>query len=246
MSRFARTRDRGAMSGRSGVGGGIFYPGTGVASLAALFDPIAANIVIATGVSTLKDTSGNGRDLTQATGASQPAYNATDAAFNNQPTVQTNGTTFMTSGAFAVALPISIYWVGLSSDAIGDGIVTCGSATNPVLIQTATPHLAMNNGSSVDSGIAVTGASAVVAMFHDGTDPTHSYVAVNNWRTAGVTGNASAGAGITALGLGAYANGNFKAAQKTAFWLIKAGLFSATELVALANYTTSRWGISVT
>jgi len=48
-------------------------------------------ITIGTGVATWADQSGNGNDFGQATLGSQPAYNATDAQYNNKPSISFDG-----------------------------------------------------------------------------------------------------------------------------------------------------------
>jgi len=48
-------------------------------------------ITIGTGVSTWADQSGNGNDVTQATGSKQPAYTASSAVFNNKPCLRGDG-----------------------------------------------------------------------------------------------------------------------------------------------------------
>jgi hypothetical protein len=52
-----------------------------------------AAIVEGTGVSQLTDKSGNGYHLTQSTTANQPAFNASDAGYGNQPTMDFDGVT---------------------------------------------------------------------------------------------------------------------------------------------------------
>jgi len=48
-------------------------------------------ITIGTGVSAWADQTSNHRDFTQATGGSQPTYNASDATIGNRPSVATDG-----------------------------------------------------------------------------------------------------------------------------------------------------------
>ncbi len=49
------------------------------------------NVVIATGVGTWTDLSGNARHFSEVTGANQPTYTAADATLNNQPTLTFDG-----------------------------------------------------------------------------------------------------------------------------------------------------------
>lgn len=48
-------------------------------------------ITIGTGVSTWADQSGNGNNVTQATGSRQPAYTTSSAVFNNRPCLRGDG-----------------------------------------------------------------------------------------------------------------------------------------------------------
>ena len=84
-------------------------------------------ITIATGVSQWNDLIGTAH-LIQSTGANQPAYNATDAGYNGQATVQSTATNmFLVSGAAAVTQPCSVLVVG-QINTIGRLIASLGTS----------------------------------------------------------------------------------------------------------------------
>jgi len=74
-----------------------------ISGLAAWYDASASSSLTLNGstVSQWSDLSGNGRNMTQATAASQPTYNA--SGLNGKGTLTTTGTQWMQASAFATA-----------------------------------------------------------------------------------------------------------------------------------------------
>lgn len=66
-------------------------------------------------VSSWRNGGSVGGDLTQATGSKQPTYRASTAAFNNKPTVQSDGTDDALAVTYAASISQPVYIVAVSS-----------------------------------------------------------------------------------------------------------------------------------
>lgn len=122
-------------------------------------------ITIVTGVSAWADQSGKGNDATQGTGAAQPAYSASDATLDNQPTVTADGSNDVLSSA------------GLTTDLATDDFYVCG-IIKPI---------SWTSGDSWTSGAGTTPPRS----FQTGVTPatTHTATAGVNSNTGGVVGS---------------------------------------------------------
>ena len=110
----------------------------------------ALGITIATGVSQWDDQSGNGNNLLQAVGVSQPTVTA--SAINGRPGILFDGTNDNMTAAFTLSQPFTIFMVArqvtwVSTRNFHDGI----TAADSMLLQqfTASPNLRMFAGSSL-------------------------------------------------------------------------------------------------
>ena len=123
-------------------------------------------ITIATGVSQWNDLIGTAH-LIQSTGANQPAYNATDAGYNGQATVQSTATNmFLVSGAAAMTQPCSVLVVG-QINTIGRLIASLGTsgALAPSVFSQSPGNAAANAGTSLITATACTTKRAMLATF---------------------------------------------------------------------------------
>jgi hypothetical protein len=157
------------------------------ANLIAYYDARKSPYTLATGVSQWNDISGNGRHLTQATGASQPTYNA-GSGF---PYLQFDGTDdFMKTGSFTQSQPISVYFVGqqvtwTNTDIFWDGLAAgCQAFQNG-----STPNIGINAGSTLGSvsSLAV-GANGILCAVFNGASSS-----LRHNRNSAITGAAGAG-----------------------------------------------------
>lgn len=199
-------------------------------------------ITTATGVSEWRDQVGSAH-LLQGTGANQPVYNSSDAAYNNRPTVQCDvlGKFLAASGFVSSSQTFSVWMVGEFSTAGGVivGLVPSGSAS-PIIYRLA-GNVAINAGAALGSGVTSDTKRAVLATFAD----TSSFVGVDNWLTGGVTGAGGSNGG-TRLALFAYSAGDFGSLGKIAELVVQSGTPTAGEKTAMAAYVLDRYGITVT
>lgn len=240
-----RTSRNGGGRGAGGAigGGSVVSPQTIFGSSLKLWLRSDLGITLnGSNVSAWDDQSGNGNHVTQATPANQPAYNASDAAYANRPTVEATLTThYLASGAFAVSQPCTIIFVGEIDTSFCTAISTGTSAgTNPIIFNSA-GNVAINAGVTRGSGVGATTKHSTLAEFNGVT----SFVGVDNWLTGGVTGDAGASA-IAALGVGAYTNGTFGSVGKCAEVIILSGLATAPQKTQLAAYLAARYGLTIT
>ena len=196
-------------------------------------------ITIATGVSQWNDLIGTAH-LIQSTGANQPAYNATDAGYNGQATVQSTATNmFLVSGAAAMTQPCSVLVVG-QINTIGRLIASLGTsgALAPSVFSQA-GNAAANAGTSLITATTCTSKRAMLATFNGAS----SFIAADNWLTAGTSGAAGAVNG-TVVAAFAYSAGDF-GATRIAEMIVQSGAPTAAEKAALAAFL-DRYGITVT
>lgn len=208
-------------------------------------------ITTATGVSAWSDSSGTGdsnKNLSQATGAKQPTLNATDAAYNNKPTLSFLGSSvqYLRSGTWSVALaqPDTIIVVGsLTSAGASAQRYLDGLIVNAQLIfyNQATTKNSIYAGSALDAA-AVTNTSPhiVVGNFNNTTSKIWDTAKTG---TAGTVGSASNLAGIT-IGVGGDTTTS-PLTGKIAEIIMYSGTLNQTQINAVLAYLGTRYGISI-
>lgn len=180
--------------------------------------------------------------LLQATGANQPSFNATDAVYNNKPTVQSTATTmFLAAAGVGTSQIFTVWLVGEIGTVGGTMVALVPSASSSPIIFRSGANVTLSAGSNLGSGVAAGAKHATLATFNGAS----SFVGVDNWLTGGVTGAGGANNGTT-LGAFAYSNGLFGSIGKIAELIIQAGTPTAGEKTAMAAYFLSQYGIPVT
>jgi len=180
--------------------------------------------------------------LVQGTGANQPAYNATDAAYNNQPTLQSTAVNmFLASGAAASTQAFTIWLVGEFSTASGTMVgLVVGASARPAIYR-AGGNVTIDANTVLGSGVSSAAKHATLGVYNGGS----SFVGVDNWLTGGVSGAAGAANGI-AIAVFAYTNGTFGTVGKCAEMIIQSGTPTAAEKTAMAAYFTARYAVTIT
>jgi hypothetical protein len=106
-------------------------------------------------VSSWRDDSGNGYNLVNADGATQPVFDAVNANFNNRSSIYFDGTAnrFL-SATITQAQPFSIVCVGNITGGSGSRYVVNWASSNRVIGSNGSSNWTANNlvGASVDSG----------------------------------------------------------------------------------------------
>jgi hypothetical protein len=228
----------------------VFIP-THIAGLA-IWLRADMGITIATGVSQWNDQSGVGdsnRNAVQATGANQPTYNATDAAYNNQSTLSfvTASALYMQTGTWSHAASQPFTWIVVGNATSGgggqqgfiDGITTqeCRIFTNP-----NGSILDIYAGATLATTVHCTSPTIIGAIFN----ATNSFLYANNTQVAIAAGSAGASAqnpiGISIgveYNISSYLNG--KIAEVIGYY----GVLSTAQLSLLFTYLGNRYGITV-
>ncbi len=200
-------------------------------------------ITIATGVSQWTDLSGGtGRNLTQATGALQPAYIVN--AINGQPALRfsTAGTQNLATAAFTLNQAEAVWIVAKS--------ITYGTAGVKDIWMDGNTAGSMVIGSVISGGYSISGGSAITyaasvangvyAYIGNVYNGASSAIRVNGVQQATGNAGASNAGGIT---LGALANGtrgsNFECAELIVFSKSPA----AGEIVAIEAYLKARYAL---
>jgi hypothetical protein len=198
-------------------------------------------ITIGTGVSQWTDASGNGNNLTQATGANQPAYIA--SAVNGKPAVRFDGAgDFLGPKAFTwnqpehLTLVYKSIVIGAASahDAICDGNATGNSV---VLSDTGTHY-------SIAAGVTLTDAEFVNNTTYGYTmhlfNGASSRIEVN--RTVKASGNAGSNnaGGFT---LGALPDGTRSTNVEVAEVIGYRADLSTSQSMRLSGYVKARYGL---
>lgn len=190
-------------------------------------------------VTTWHDETGNGRDLTQATSGSRPTYTATVAAFNNHPTIATDGTAdFMQTAS----------WTGLSSATI----VIIGRLTGGGTIKNITDGIGSTNRQAIrgDSGgkWSITAGTALASAGNHDTSLHYfraEYAATDTLTIDG-TGVISGDAGsqtMTGLTFGSRYDGTTNyAAFEAAFIGVYSGALSTGDKALLLAWSQSHYG----
>lgn len=177
--------------------------------------------------------------LVQATGANQPAYNATDAAYNNQPTIQASATGHYLAAAGVSSLqPMTLWIIGQNSPA--STVLVALSTSGPWVANDGTHPYCYAGTSLIDTAKSANTPNALAAVFNGAS----STFGANDWLTGGVSGNAGAGNG-SSIGVFATSTGTFSTIGKIAELIIQAGVPTAAEKNNMAAYF-ARYGITVT
>lgn len=194
-------------------------------------------IIIDTGVS-LWHGQVSGLDFTQATGLSQPAYNATGGP-NNTPSLLFDGSNdALVGGALARALPQTIWIIGRQiSWTSGESWINDSNVTLLVVQRTATPMIGMSCGTPGNNvGSTLNTYRRVQAEFTNSVSDRLLVAATS--ATGTNTGSTAGTAPLLARNSAATTFGNVEICE-VAFFNVTP---SAGQTTQLDNYATDRYG----
>ena len=186
---------------------------------------------------------------TQGTAGQRPVYNATDAAYNNQPTLSfTAASTQLLQSASVAALgqPLTICLVGQNDETInGEYMVSFGdnAFTNLVAIAwTNTPGLYIIGQSfaAKTTSASVTSPGIICGTLNGAT----SAIFTTNSQTADGTGAAGANTITTKISIGGRSDGGSTLNGKLAEVALFAGATNGPLRAAYTAYATRRYGFS--
>jgi len=184
------------------------------------------------------------KNVTQATGSKQPAYNAVDGAYNGQATLSFTAASVsvLRSGTWSVApaQPLTVVFVGEGSTAtqyMFDGIN--GAAFNNLACFLASANrmeLDAGAGLAVNTGIYA-GQQCLAAVFNGATSSLYQ----NNSRTPTISGNAGSTA-ITGMAVGGDGPGTADSLNgKIAEFIMYSQVLTTPQLNQLFVYLSNRY-----
>lgn len=227
-----------------------FNPLTDVPNVYAYYNPANASV---TGglVDSVADSSGLAADANKTLTATvtKPAYTATDARFNNQPSIGNNGgnATALLSGLFTTPIPATstYYLVGYATNPPASTVYWRHSRDNSTTITAChsllqySSFVASTNGSNNISRGSITTGLWIVAVVHNGAS---SRIYANSL-TAATTGNTASN---TSAGMGV---GN--ATGNNGLWAIGdhyiyTSAHSNADVGKMMTYLASKYAVTLT
>lgn len=175
--------------------------------------------------------------MNQSVTAGTATYNATDAAFGNQPTV--SGTFGMTHTATAtIASPVSIFMVCKPTNATA---ILSGSSASPydlIWCNYANGLQTYSNGGFLDSVSTITGSAQALFVTDSGSGLSEY---INNFATADVSGAAVWGT-VTSVDIATGSAGVANMTGTFAEAAIFSGVVSSGERTKLRSYVSQKYG----
>lgn len=245
------------LSGRvhSDDGAPLAFDPTQITGLKAWYRADLGITLNSTTVSAWADQSGTGdtnKNLVQATGASQPTYNAADAAYNNKPTLSFSGSQ-MHSGTWSSALAqaFTVYVAGNVTAVSGSTMFFFNSSSDKAWVISRDngasgpqSSLAMYAGTTLAtnslSAPQLNSKSLMCAVFNGASSSGY----VNSLATTYCTGQVGS-VGVTDAIVGAYAGGGLALTGKIAEIIVYSGGHSLADRTSVLTYLSSRYAVTL-
>ena len=195
-------------------------------------------ITLATGVSVWADQSGNGNNVSQATGSAQPTYNSSGGP-NGQPYLNfaQASNQFLASAAFSLSQPLFVWIVANQSGGSGNQYSIDGRSANTLALLIVSQTIVdMNAGAVLSWTSASAGTFQSYGMQFNGAS---SSLYSNNVSKASGSAGTNAVGGITigafGNGGGGFLNGNI------AEVIVYNSILSSDSLNTLESYGNARY-----
>ena len=230
-----------AVSQMALLGGSMSFQPSDIANLAAWYRA-DQGITIATGVSQWNDISGNGRHLTQATGANQPTFGATSGP-NSTPALTFDGSNDVLSATFsAINQPLHCFAIMRTNNIPAASGFISGGASGERFIAGNTASTNVLN---------YWGGTGIVYSHSDTTNHFLWEVLVNGASSSVIRGNTAAGTGsVGSNTMSGVTLGQMPGNGYTNCILSEVAIYSAqisgTNLTNLRAYYASRYGVTTT
>jgi hypothetical protein len=198
------------------------------------------------------DKSGNGRHYSQATGSRQPAFNASDADFNGQPSLTNDTTDDCLTGPAPIdaqGAATLILVARVTSEANGGVIGSAsGSAPNIIMHVNGTGIQCRFNNTNVATPLAGVGTTTgiFVAVF-DGSGGAGAGIGTvyrNKLQVSQLTTLAATLTSATTWAVGSYAS-TFSTAMKWTEVIATRSVMTADEWSQVHSYLSSRYAITL-
>ena len=186
------------------------------------------------------------QNLAQATALNQPTFNASDATYNNQPTLSFDGFDYLSSGIWTnpFSLPETIIIIGNTDGTATDQSYSdCeGSSGRLVYNASGTSAVVAYDGAALNSSVPLTASPLIISVVFNGAT-SKIYVSSN---TASVSGNAgTTTATRNSIIVGSDSSLTAPLIGKLAEVIVFNRILSDAEITGINTYASNRYGINL-